>query len=107
MNTNSIDIKNTNFTHRDEPKYSSSEVVLNFENEDAFNTYRNNIINKHATWCYFKTNLSKKKYNDNDAYIKHASLLVSTVYYRCDHAGAPKKQKGTVFLVVLLHIFDA
>lgn len=95
MNNNSIfDIKNTNYFYREEASYSTDEVTLSFTSETAFEIYKTNIINKHATWCFQEEYISKKKYDfEANPLLKQARLLVKTRTYRCDHAGKPRKTK--------------
>ncbi|KAI7848106.1 hypothetical protein BDC45DRAFT_524321, partial [Circinella umbellata] len=88
-----LEIKDINYTHREIVSYREKKVTLNFESDEAFKVYENNILSKHATWCYHQQYKSSANSVACNSAFSEARLLVLTVKYRCDHAGKPKHKK--------------
>lgn len=86
-----FNIKDINFTHREQPKYNKETITMEFTSESSLNYYIETVINKHGAWSWNSTKHSKKNY-ENDQFASTARYFLCTKYYRCDHAGSYKKK---------------
>lgn len=87
---NNFNIKNVNHVHRETVNYNEKTITLNFESEEAFTLYKEDTLNKHATWCMYQQRKVSTYSSVNSDYASQGRFHVSTVKYRCDHAGAVK-----------------
>lgn len=88
-----FDIKNVNYIHREKATYEEKTIRINFESEEAFLFYQNNTLNKHATWCSYQHHIVKANASIKSEYASKGRFHVSTIKFRCDHAGDVKNNK--------------
>jgi hypothetical protein len=84
--SNNSFIKDLNFVHREKALYETDVITIKLKNED-FEDFKNNTLDKHATW-----NLRSKSASKKPA-IPGARVLTTTYTFRCDHHGSPQKPK--------------
>lgn len=98
MNNNNMifDIKNLNYSYREVANYSTDKITMTFKDISAFEMYKANVLDKHATWSCQNKYVSKKAATtiENNPLLKQARVFTHSILYYCDHAGKPRNQKN-------------
>ncbi|KAG1037187.1 hypothetical protein G6F43_012914 [Rhizopus delemar] len=90
-----FDIKYLNYSYREVASYSTDKITMTFKDISAFEMYKTNVLDKHATWSYQNKHISKKAATtvENNPLLKQARIFTHSILYYYDHAGKPRNQK--------------